>query len=58
MFIFRMFDWPGPTVGHWQSVGEIATNWQVDRRFELQMVDGEAMKLRDRWNEAVARVKV
>ncbi len=47
----------GLAVGYWQSVDEIAQNWQVDRRFEPQMPEADAQRLRDRWDQAVGRSK-
>jgi glycerol kinase len=45
----------GLAVGYWDSVEEIAANWQADRRFEPQMVEREAAALCERWSEAVRR---
>ena len=45
----------GLAVGFWSGLGEIANQWQVDRRFEPSMsVDARADKLA-RWHKAVAR---
>ena len=45
----------GLAVGFWASLDEIASQWQVDRRFEPQMSpDLRAAKLA-RWHKAVAR---
>ena len=45
----------GLAVGFWSGVIEIASQWQVDRRFEPQMsADARAAKLA-RWHKAVAR---
>jgi glycerol kinase len=45
----------GLAVGFWSGVEEIASQWQVDRRFEPQMsADARATKLA-RWHKAVAR---
>ena len=45
----------GLAVGFWSGVDEIASQWQVDRRFEPQMsADARAAKLA-RWHKAVAR---
>ena len=46
----------GLAVGFWSSLDEIASQWQVDRRFEPQMsADARTAKLA-RWHKAVARV--
>jgi len=47
----------GLAVGFWESVDEIAANWQVDRRFEPKMKKDDADALRGRWEEAVERSK-
>jgi glycerol kinase len=45
----------GLAVGFWSGVEEIASQWQVDRRFEPQIsADARAAKLA-RWHKAVAR---
>ena len=45
----------GLAVGFWSGLGEIANQWQVDRRFEPSMsVDARADKLA-RWHKAVTR---
>jgi glycerol kinase len=45
----------GLAVGFWKSPGEIADQWQVDRRFEPAMKQSQAAVLRERWREAVGR---
>ncbi len=47
----------GLAVGFWESVDEIAANWQVDRRFEPKMEETDAKALQGRWKEAVERSK-
>ncbi|MEM9252428.1 MAG: glycerol kinase GlpK [Planctomycetota bacterium] len=47
----------GLAVGVWQSVEQIEANWQEDRRFEPELPESEATKLRDRWQKAVERAK-
>ena len=47
----------GLAVGYWGSVEDIASNWQVDRRFEPQMGEREAARLCAGWQEAVQRSK-
>ena len=45
----------GLAVGFWASLDEIASQWQIDRRFEPQMSpDARAAKLA-RWHKAVVR---
>ena len=47
----------GLAVGFWSGVDEIASQWQIDRRFEPQMsADARAAKLA-RWHKAVARAR-
>ncbi len=47
----------GLAVGFWSGVIEIASQWQVDRRFEPQMsADQRAAKLA-RWRKALARAR-
>jgi glycerol kinase len=45
----------GLTVNLWKSQEEIASHWQLDRRFEPQMDRGQAAERLDRWREAVQR---
>jgi glycerol kinase len=47
----------GLAVGFWKSEKEIASQWQVEKRFEPQMKKGERERLYDGWREAVARVR-
>ncbi|MFM8395803.1 MAG: glycerol kinase GlpK [Acidobacteriota bacterium] len=47
----------GLSVSFWKSEKEIATQWQVEKRFEPQMKKGERERLYDGWREAVARVR-
>ena len=47
----------GLAVGYWQSIQEIAANWEVDHRFTPQIAESEAANLRGRWAEAVERAK-
>ncbi len=47
----------GLAVGFWSSVDEIASQWQMDRRFEPRIsADDRAVKLA-RWHKALARAK-
>jgi glycerol kinase len=46
----------GLAVGFWKDRDEIATQWQVERRFEPRMPESERERLYDGWREAVARV--
>ena len=45
----------GLTVALWQSREEVASHWQLDRRFEPSMSRDEAAAKMARWREAVAR---
>jgi glycerol kinase len=47
----------GLAVGYWESVDEIAQNWQVERIFEPRMPESQAAQQRARWSEAVKRSK-
>ncbi len=47
----------GLAVGYWKDEGDIAEQWQVDRRFEPAMARGEADALMGRWTEAVGRAR-
>jgi glycerol kinase len=45
----------GLAVGFWGSAGELADQWQVERRVEPSMTRASAGQLRARWQDAVAR---
>ncbi|MEP7342009.1 MAG: glycerol kinase GlpK [Acidobacteriota bacterium] len=47
----------GLAVGFWKSEKEIATQWQVERRFEPMMKKSERERLYEGWLAAVARVR-
>jgi glycerol kinase len=47
----------GLAVGFWKSVDEVTGQWRVDRRFEPQMAQPDARRLRHRWTDAVERAK-
>jgi glycerol kinase len=47
----------GLAVGYWTSADEIDVQWQVERRFEPLMKQGEAQKLRVTWKKAVERAR-
>jgi glycerol kinase len=47
----------GLAIGYWKSDADIASNWQVDRRFEPAMSRDAAAELRSGWGKAVARAK-
>lgn len=47
----------GLAVGFWQSQGEIATQWRVEKTFEPQMSDGEREALYNGWKRAVERAR-
>ncbi len=45
----------GLTVDLWKSRDELASHWQLDKRFEPQMGRAEAAQRLGRWRQAVAR---
>jgi glycerol kinase len=47
----------GLTVNLWKSREELATHWQVQKRFEPGMARGEAEAKMARWREAVSRAR-
>ena len=47
----------GLAVGHWKDSGEIASQWQVDRKFEPAMERDRAQALMAGWHKAVERAK-
>jgi glycerol kinase len=47
----------GLAVGYWNDAGDIARNWQVDRRFEPAMPAERVEALTAGWNKAVERAK-
>jgi glycerol kinase len=47
----------GLAVGYWRDASEVASNWQVDRRFEPTMSRDQAHALMAGWNNAVERAK-
>jgi glycerol kinase len=47
----------GLAVGYWRDEGDIAANWQVDRRFEPTMSRDQASQLTAEWTKAVERAK-
>ena len=47
----------GFTVDLWKSREEIASHWQLERRFEPQMSRNEAESRMARWREAVSRAR-
>ncbi|MEO8849112.1 MAG: glycerol kinase GlpK [Casimicrobiaceae bacterium] len=47
----------GLAVGFWTDVNEVATNWQLDRRFEPSLPRERVDVLVDGWNRAIERVK-
>ena len=47
----------GLAVGFWSGLDEIASQWQVDRRFEPQISPDERAAKLARWHKAVARAK-
>ena len=47
----------GLAVGYWRDAGDLAANWQVDRRFEPAMSRDQAASLMAGWTRAVERAK-
>jgi glycerol kinase len=47
----------GLAVGYWRNLGEIASQWKVDRRFEPALKSSERDKLRANWTKALERSK-
>jgi glycerol kinase len=47
----------GLAVGFWKNEKEIASQWQVEKRFEPKMKKSERERLYDGWQAAVARVR-
>jgi glycerol kinase len=47
----------GLAVGFWKDADDLARHWKADRRFEPKMPRAQASRLRERWNEALARSK-
>jgi glycerol kinase len=47
----------GLAVGYWRKPQEIASQWQVEQRFEPKMPRAKAHALRERWSKAVERAK-
>ena len=47
----------GLAVGYWKARADIASQWQVERRFEPQMAPAKADALRSRWRDALDRAR-
>jgi glycerol kinase len=47
----------GLAVGYWRDVGEIATQWKVEKRFEPKMDKEQREKLLSGWSKALERSK-
>jgi glycerol kinase len=47
----------GLATGFWSDAGEIAAQWQVDRRFEPRLPEPQRLAKLARWREAVERAK-
>jgi glycerol kinase len=43
----------GLAVGYWQSVDEIAANWQIERRFDPNLADDRREELYHGWQKAI-----
>ena len=48
----------GLAVGYWDSLDEIASQWQIDRVFEPAMDRDEANARMAQWQRALERAKV
>jgi glycerol kinase len=47
----------GIAVGFWRNAQEVASQWKVEKVFQPKMARAEALDLRGRWQEALARAK-
>jgi len=47
----------GLAVGYWRDPADVASNWQIDRRFEPSMSRDRAAVLTAGWDKAVTRAK-
>ena len=47
----------GLAVGYWKDLADIQAQWNVERRFETRMTDGDRTKHLDGWQRAVAASK-
>ncbi len=47
----------GLAVGFWKNQREIASQWQVEKRFEPQMKASDRQRLYSGWHEAIARTR-
>jgi len=47
----------GLATGFWHDAGEIASQWQADRRFEPRLAESERVGKLARWREAVERAQ-
>ena len=47
----------GLATGFWRDGDEIAGQWQVDRRFEPHLAEGDRLAKLARWREAIERAK-
>ncbi|HRI13397.1 MAG TPA: glycerol kinase GlpK [Verrucomicrobiota bacterium] len=47
----------GLAVGFWKNVGELATQWEIEKTFEPRLPVEQAAELRARWNDALQRAR-
>ena len=47
----------GLAVGYWNDLGEIQSNWALDREFSPNMDDGDRDRRYQQWHTAVGRSK-
>jgi glycerol kinase len=45
----------GLAVGFWKNQDDLKANWEIDRTFDVQMSEDEALHRRERWREALRR---
>ena len=45
----------GLAAGYWKNQQDVRAHWAVERSFEPQLAEAEAMRRRGRWNEALKR---
>jgi glycerol kinase len=47
----------GLAVGYWDSIDDLRSNWQADRRFRPEVTASKADRRYDRWRDAVDRAR-
>ena len=46
----------GLAIGFWQSIDDVTTHWQIDRRFEPVISESLRLELLDRWRAGVSKL--